>query len=85
MLQDVARSIESLRQTSDFELIREHDEIAGHTVLGTDFYVQELFRRSTERAGEKAHDLALRVYRLTIVATFLSVVAVFVAVIALFR
>lgn len=81
----VARSIAALRESSDAELIREHHEIAPHTILSTDFYIQELFRRSAERAGEKAQDLAVKVYRLKIASTCLSVIAVFAAVIALCR
>jgi len=85
MLRGVARSIAALRESSDAELIRERDEIAPHAVPGTDFNIQELFRRSAERAGEKAQDLAVKVYRLTIASTCLSVIAVFAAVIALCR
>jgi len=44
-----------------------------------------VFRRSAECGGEKAQDLAVKVYRLTIASTCLGVIAVFAAVIALCR
>lgn len=80
----MARSIAALRQVTDDELIREHDADAVHTVVGTDYYMQELFRRSAERAGERSQCLAERIYRLSIVTTIVSVLALIVAVVAIF-
>ncbi|WP_282006871.1 hypothetical protein [Propioniciclava sinopodophylli] len=79
-----ARSIAELRRATDDELIREHDADAVHTVVGTDYYMQELFRRSSERASERAQQLSERIYQLSIVTTVVSVLALIVAVAAIF-
>lgn len=42
-------SIRELRTLSDEELIRRHDEEATHTVVGTQYYLDELHRRAQER------------------------------------
>jgi len=48
-----AKTIEELRALSDDDLITEHDELAGNTVVGTDYYLNELVRRETERQGRR--------------------------------
>lgn len=47
----MAYSIEALRALSDDHLIAEHDEKAKFTNVGTDYYMDELDRRSRDRAG----------------------------------
>lgn len=54
----MVRSIRDLRNTSDDELIREHDEHARHTSVGTGYYMEELDRRSRERSTEASNRLA---------------------------
>jgi lipopolysaccharide/colanic/teichoic acid biosynthesis glycosyltransferase len=84
-------SIEQLRARTDEELIAEHDGHAVHTVVGTAYYMDELERRSRERATEASNrlaaetqELAKRTYWLTVVTTGLSVIAIVIAVVALF-
>lgn len=54
----MARSIGQLRGLSDEELVAEHDAKALNTIVGTDYYVQELDRRSRERSTEASIRLA---------------------------
>lgn len=42
-------SIHELRTLSDEELIRRHDSEATHTLVGTQYYLDELHRRAQER------------------------------------
>jgi hypothetical protein len=48
----MVRSIRALRDNSDDELIAEHGEHAKSTVVGTQYYVDELNRRVQQRALE---------------------------------
>lgn len=45
----MAHSIAELKKLSDAELIRQHDEEATHTVVGTAYYVDELRYRQQAR------------------------------------
>lgn len=81
----MVRSIKALQETPDGQLISEHDELALHTVVGTQYYVDELGRRTQQRALEAADRLARRAYWLAVANTVLATVAAIVAVIALFK
>jgi hypothetical protein len=80
----MVRKIENLRSTPDEVLIAEHDAVAENTVVGTAYYLNELERRSRERATEAAQALSVRSHKLTIANMALSAVAVIVAILALF-
>lgn len=86
----MVRRITELRATPDDVLIAEHDAAATNTYVGTDYYVEELDRRSRERSSEESHRLALeshrlanRTYWLTVATSVLSVIALVVSIIAL--
>lgn len=79
----MVRKIEELRATPDEVLIAEHDGKAEQTSVGTDYYVDELERRSRERAAGRSHELAVRAFWLAVATSVLSVVAVVVSVLAL--
>jgi hypothetical protein len=87
----MSRSISALRAMTDDQLIEEHDGHAVNTIVGTDYYVEELERRSRERATEASQRLAdegvklsRRTYVLTWVSAGTSLLALGVAVLALF-
>ena len=80
----MVRRIEDLRRPSDDELIRKHDAPAQHTSVGTDYYVQELNRRSRDRSTDATIPLARRTYVLSVVSAALAAIAVVVSVVALF-
>lgn len=44
----MVRKLHDLRALDDEVLIAEHDQHAEHTFVGTDYYVNELDRRSRE-------------------------------------
>lgn len=77
-------SIEKLRSLKDEELITQHDSHAQNTMVGVNYYLDELDRRSRERAVQASDRLARSSFRLTIASTVLSVVATVAAVLALF-
>ncbi len=58
------RTIEELRSVSDEELIKEHDKKAKNTSVGTQYYVEELDRRSRDRSLKASHDLAIQTQQL---------------------
>jgi len=83
-------SIEKMRALSDEQLIAEHDDVAVHTIVGTDYYLSELERRSRDRATEASNRLAAdsvklarATFWLTVVSTVASTAAVVISVVAL--
>ncbi|WP_454112818.1 hypothetical protein [Microbacterium maritypicum] len=77
-------SIEKLRSLSDEELIAQHDHQATMTSVGVNYYLDELDRRSRERAVQASDRLARRSFMVGIASTVLSVIATVAAVLALF-
>lgn len=77
-------SIEKLRSLPDEELIAQHDRQATMTSVGVNYYLDELDRRSRERAVQASDRLARRSFMVGIASTVLSVVATIAAVLALF-
>ncbi len=89
-LAHMVRKIVDLRATPDELLIAEHDRLAEHTQVGTDYYMHELERRSRERSAERSHELAMESHRLanrtfwlTVSTSVLSLIALVVSVLAL--
>jgi hypothetical protein len=83
-------SIEQMRALSDEQLVREHDAHAVRTVVGTGYYLEELERRSRDRATEASNRLAAdsvklarATFWLTVASTIASVAAVAISVVAL--
>ena len=87
----MSRTINDLSKLSDEDLIREHDAKAEHTSVGTQYYVDELYRRSQHRSEElsrnlaiKSQKLATRTYIQSWISAGASLIAVVISVIALF-
>lgn len=78
----MADTIAQLRGKTDEELIAEHDRRAPNTVLGTDFFIEELERRSRERSAAAAEDLARASNRLARRAFWLSVTSAVLSAVA---
>ncbi|TYL51042.1 hypothetical protein [Agromyces mariniharenae] len=77
-------SIERLRGMTDDELVAEHDHVAKSTQVGVNYYLDELDRRSRDRATVAANRLARNSFWLSVVGTVLSVISTAIAVLALF-
>ena len=87
----MSHTIDELSKLSDEDLIKEHDRKAQNTQVGTQYYVDELFRRSQHRSEELSRSLATESQRLatrTYIQSWISagssLVAVGISVIALF-
>jgi hypothetical protein len=72
-------SINDLRALTEEQLIAFHDQAAVHTVVGTDYWMDELHRRDQMRAIAASTALARQSYWLTIANTLLALVAVVIA------
>lgn len=79
------RTIAQLRATPDDDLIAEHDHRAGNTSVGTDYYMQELDRRSRNRSTDASNRLAVASLWLAGGSVLLSTIAATAAVLALFQ
>lgn len=69
---DMAYTIRDLRNLSDDDLIAEHDKIAPNTMVGTQYYRDEIRAREFQRAAEKADEIAAASLEVARQATFLA-------------
>jgi hypothetical protein len=75
-------SLKDLRALPTYQLIEQHDQVATHTSVGVNYYLQELERRDNQAATTEMVRLTRLVAILTCVITALTavnVIAVFVA------
>jgi hypothetical protein len=61
----MAESIAELRKLSDGELIERHDAHAQRTDVGTNHYLQELYRRDQDRVAKEMLTYTRRITGLT--------------------
>jgi hypothetical protein len=54
----MAHELEELRALSDDELVAMHDENAKNTVVGIDYYLNELQRRELSRQAKASYRLS---------------------------
>ena len=74
----MSRSIAGLRRTSDEQLTEEHDRIAKNTVVGVDYYLNELRRRESARREKVMVGLAIVIAAMTLVVTIATVINLWV-------
>lgn len=74
----VSYSIKQLRELSDEQLIKEHDDRAKNTVMGTNYYMEELDRRSREKFERTTN-------RLSWLSAIASITAVITSIITLLK
>jgi hypothetical protein len=79
----MAMTLKQLRDASDDDLIKAHDEIAHTHNPGVGYYLDELGRRDTERAIRADQKLTIYILYLTVANGFLAVVSICVALAAI--
>lgn len=79
----MAPTYRELLDMRDEHLIAAHDARAAGTVLGVNYYLDELRRRATDRQTERMVELTAAIERLTRIVTLLTAVSVVLGVIAL--
>lgn len=79
----MAPSFQQIREISYDQLIQIHDQLTGNTVVGIQYYLDELKRRDLQDVADRSERLAQSVHRLTAVSTFAAVVALLVSIMAL--
>jgi hypothetical protein len=67
---------EQLGSLSDQDLIDRYDAAAQRTVVGTDFYLDELNRRAQARQSTAILELTRQVRNLTVIITLLTIINV---------
>jgi hypothetical protein len=64
-----AKTISEIRALSIDDLIKEHDQAAASTVVGTNFYLDELRARDSQLVARKVEKLTLWIFILTLIVT----------------
>ena len=70
----MTRSIRELRDTTDDVLIRDHDVLAESTVVGVDYYLDELARRESARQQARMIKLTYAIAVMTLIVTIATIV-----------
>lgn len=81
----MSETLAELRALSDDELVGRHDQLAKHTVVGTNHYLQELTRRDQDRQTQAMLRHTRWVTVMTGVITIATIVNVVVALLILLR
>jgi hypothetical protein len=68
-------SVAQLRTVPTEQLIREHDEMAKMTNVGTDYYLEELARRDNAQFARQTWWMTLAILGLTIANTLFVAIA----------
>ena len=76
-------SLHDLRSIPEERLITEHDQIAQHTSVGVQYYLDELARRDATKLAEKTEGATEEMRKLTRVITVLTVVNVVLVLVSL--
>lgn len=79
----MAAPIKELKSLSVEELERLHDEQAQRTVVGTQYYLDELGRREQDKLNQEMLQLTRDMHRMTVVMTNATRVALALAVLSL--
>jgi hypothetical protein len=79
----MAPKLSKLRAMSDDEIVAIYDDVAQHTGVGLQFYLDELVRRETRRTNEKLVELTDKIRLLTLATTAAAIVALAISVVAL--
>ncbi len=74
----MSESLKDLRLMSDEQLIEKHDELARHTQVGTQHYLNELSRRDSDRATRSMVRLTWAITIMTIVVMLATIANVLV-------
>ena len=76
----MAETITQLRELSDADLILRHDELAKSTQVGTNHYLQEIYRRDQNRVAEAMLSYTRGITAMTVIITVATVINVAVLV-----
>ena len=69
----MAETIAELRKLSEEKLIEKHDALAQHTQVGTNHYLQELYRRDQDRVTNTMLTYTRWITAMTVVVTLTTV------------
>lgn len=81
----MAPKLSELRAMSDEKIIATYDDVAKHTGVGLQFYLDELVRRETARTNERLVALTDQIRLLTLATTAAAIIALAISVVAMIR
>jgi amino acid permease len=74
-------SYEEIRNLTDDEVVQRFNQAAIGTSLGVDYWINEMFRRTTERSAAQMEDMTATIKRLTWVNLVFVILTVVVAIV----
>lgn len=81
----MAPKLAELRARTDDEIVGIYDDVAKHTGVGLQFYLDELVRRETARTGQRMLELTVQIRWLTVAVTAATIIALAISVTALLQ
>jgi len=79
----MSHKIADLYALTDEQVIAAHDAAAEGTITGTDYWMDEIGRRSRERSTQATNRLSRNSYALAVISTLIAVIALAVSVVTL--
>jgi hypothetical protein len=79
----IALSVQQLKALTDEEIERYHDQEAEHTMVGTQYFLDELGRREQDKLNKEMLELTRDMHRMTTTMTRATYVALALAVLSL--
>lgn len=67
-------TIQDLYKLSDKQLIEEHDRLAANTVMGINYFIEELRNREQAKANKAMGKLTKQILFLTVVVTIATLI-----------
>jgi hypothetical protein len=77
-----ALSVKELKALTDDELEKRHDEQAQSTMVGTQYYLDELGRREQDKLNHEMLKLTREMHHMTVVMTRATLLALGIAVVS---
>ena len=81
----MAPTLQQLREMSDDELARMHDDAARHTSVGTQWYIDEIRNREVGRQTATLVDLTKSIRTLTVAIAIMTAANVVLVAVTLFN
>jgi CHASE3 domain sensor protein len=81
----MSHRISDLKAMSDEELVLQHDKTSSNTVMGVQYFLDELRGRENERIAQKMATIADRMWWLSVVVSVATIVGTVFAVLAYYK
>jgi hypothetical protein len=81
----MSHRIAEIKAMSDQELIEQHDKVATHTVMGVQYFLDELRSRENDRISKRMAIIADRMWWLSVAVSVATMIGTVFSILAYFK